>query len=158
MFFVACGKKVPPLAEPFGSVQELAEHHLRCIEANDGQCLNTRLLTFSEFRNSVYQQLPEAKDGSIAENDYWGWTLPDRQKGTKKLFERFGGLKLIKMTVGQPKKILKLDGIRIHRDLPLYAEFLDKKENKTVTLINSEILKAVVEVNGGFKLWNIAYE
>ncbi len=156
--FVACGKKNIPLVQPFASVNEMAEHHLRCIEANDAQCLNSRLLNFKEFHDSVYSHLPEAKDGSIAENDYWGWTLPDRQKAFKKLIERFGGLKLVSFSVGEPKKVLKLDGIRLHRDIHLYAEFFDAKENKKVTLASADVLKAVVEVNGDFKLWSTTYE
>lgn len=156
--FVACGKKNIPLDQPFASIKNLAEHHLRCIEENSPQCLTGRLLTKQEFHNSVYQYLPEAKDGTISESDYWGWTLPDRQKAFKKLFEQYGGMKLTKLTVGEPKKVLRLGGINVHRDIPLYAEFFDTRENKTVTLISSDILKAVVEVNGEFKLWNTTYE
>jgi hypothetical protein len=117
-----------------------------------------RLLTFSEFHKSVYQQLPEAKDGSISETDYWGWTLPDRQKAVRKLFMNHGGQKLLSVTVGEPTKVLRLDGLKIHRDIPLTAEWLDEKTGKKNILSTRELLKAVVEIQGQYKLWNSNYE
>lgn len=158
--FVSCGKKVAPLHDPFTSLNALSEHHLHCIELNQIECLFGRLLSYKEFTTSVYASLPEGKDpvANISPDVYWGWILPDRKKGLKKLFERFGGMKLLNFTLGEPKKVMKLDGIRIHRDIPLTAEFFDAKGNKKHTLASSEILKAVVEVNGEFKLWNTNYE
>jgi hypothetical protein len=158
LIFVACGKKLPPLVEPFGTVEELTAHHLRCIEANDAKCINTRLLSYSEFHNSVYASLPEAKDGTVSENDYWGWTLPDRQKAVRKLLMDFGGKKLVKVTVGEPSKILRLSGLKILRDIPVTAEWLDEKTGKKNVLVTRELLKAVVELNGQYKLWNLNYE
>lgn len=157
---VACGKKMRPLEKPFSSLPELAEYHLRCIETNDGACLNARLLTFTEFHRSVYSELPEAKDkiGNISEDVYWGWTLPDRKKAVKKLLENFGGKKLIGFTLGQPKKIMKLEGLRIHRDIPVTAEWFDSKENQRIFMTTPDFLKAVVEIDGGYKIWNMTYE
>jgi hypothetical protein len=158
IILLACGKKLPPLNEPFGSIQELAQHHLRCVEANDEKCLNARLLGFAEFHNSVYAQLPEAKDGSISETDYWGWTLLDRQKAVRKLLMNYGGQKLLSVTVGEPTKVLRLDGLKIHRDIRLTAEWLDEKTGKKNILSTRELLKAVVEIQGKYKLWNSNYE
>jgi hypothetical protein len=158
LIFVACGKKLPPLVEPFGTVEELTAHHLRCIEANDAKCINTRLLSYAEFHNSVYASLPEAKDGTVSENDYWGWTLADRQKAVRKLLMDFGGKKLLSFVTGEPTKVLRLEGVKILRDIPLTAEWLDEKTGKKSTLSTREILKAVVELNGQYKLWNSAYE
>lgn len=158
LIFVACGKKLPPLVEPFATVEELATHHLRCIEANDAKCINSRLLSYSEFHESVYQQLPEAKDGTISEQDYWGWTLPDRQKAVRKLLMNYGGQKLAKVAVGEPVKILRLSGLKILRDIPVTAEWLDEKTGKKNVLVTREFLKAVIEINGQYKLWNLNYE
>jgi len=158
--FVACGKKVKPLDHPFADIQGLCEHHLRCIEANNRPCFERSLLTYKEFHDSVYQELPEAKDkvGNISEDVYWAWTLPDRKKSMRKLFDQFGGMKLLETRIGEPKKIIRLENIRLHRDIPVYAVFYSAKENKNVTLISSEIFKAVVEVNGQFKIWSSTYE
>lgn len=156
--FMACGKKAIPLKNGFASIEVLAEHHLNCIATNDTACLNSQLLSFAEFHSSVYPYLPEAKDGSIAENDYWGWTLPDRQKAVKKLFERFGGKRPTSLKVGQPKKVMQLGPLKLHRDIPLSVVWTDEKSNKSETLSTSEILKAVVEIQGQYKLWNIMYE
>jgi hypothetical protein len=158
LIFVACGKKLPALVEPFGTVEELTAHHLRCVEANDAKCINTRLLSYSEFHNSVYASLPEAKDGTVSENDYWGWTLADRQKAVRKLLMNYGGQKLVKVTVGEPSKILRLSGLKILRDIPVTAEWLDEKTGKKNVLVTRELLKAVVELNGQYKLWNMNYE
>jgi hypothetical protein len=158
--FVSCGKKIPTLADAFNSVSALSEHHLHCIELNQIECLSNRLLSYKEFTDSVYASLPEGKDpvANISADVYWGWILPDRKKGLKKLFERFGGMKLVSYTLGEPKKIMKLDRINLQRDIPLQVEFFDMKEKKKHILTSSEILKAVVEVNGQFKLWNLTYE
>lgn len=158
--FVSCGKKVPPLHDAFNTLNALAEHHLQCLELNQMECLSGRLLTYKEFTTSVYSSLPEGKDpvADISPDVYWGWILPDRKKGLKKLFERFGGMKLVGYSIGEPKKIMKLDAIRLHRDIPLQAEFLDIKENKKHSLSSSEILKAVVQIKDQYKLWNINYE
>ncbi len=156
--FMACGKKSIPLKNGYSSIEALAADHLNCIVANDAACLHSQLLSLAEFHNSVYPYLPEAKDGSIAENDYWGWTLPDRQKAVKKLLERFGGSKFTSLRIGQPKKVLNLGPLKLHRDVPLYAIWTDEKSKNTETLSTSEILKAVVEINGEYKLWNMTYE
>ncbi len=158
--FVSCGKKVPPLNDPFESLKALTEHHLHCIELNQVECLSGRLLSYKEFTASIYASLPEGKDpvANISPDVYWGWILPDRKRGIKKLMERFGGMKLVNYTLGEPKRVMKLDGIKLHRDIPLFAEFLDAKDNKKHQLSSSEILKAVVEVDGSFKLWNLTYE
>ncbi len=157
---MACGKKNIPLNGAFDKVTALAEHQLRCLETNDVACFNRGLLTYQEFHDSVYQYLPEGKDkvANISEDVYWGWTLPDRKKAVKKLFEQFGGMKLVSFTVGTPKKILNLDSMKLHRDIPLDVEWLDAKQNKKAFIHSTEILKAVVEVNGQYKLWNMTYE
>lgn len=158
--FLSCGKKTVPLTQPFESVKEMVEYHLRCIEKNDAKCFSERLLTYQEFQASVYKELPEGKDkvSNIDQNVYWGWILPDRKKSIKKLFERYGGTKILSYTIGEPKKTMQLDSIKLHRDVPIFVNFQDAKTGKTETLSSAEVFKAIVELNGKFKLWSMNYE
>lgn len=157
---VACGRKAPPLSQGFSSIHDLVQYHLDCIQTNDQKCFEGRLISYQEFRNSVYPYLPEAnkKVGGISEEDYWGWTLPDRIKATKALFTRFGGAPLVKFTIGVPKKTMNLGAIKLHRDIPLYADFRNPEKNTIHSMITTDFFKAVVEVNGQFKLLNMTYE
>lgn len=157
---VACGRKAPPLSQGFASMQELIQHQLNCIETNDQKCFDSALISYQEFKMSVYPFLPEAKKttGSISLEDYWGWTVPDRIKATKALFARFGGAPLVKFTIGEPKKVMNLGAIRLHRDIPLYADFRNAEKQTIHSMITTDFFKAVVEVNGQFKLLNMTYE
>lgn len=160
LIIVACGRKAPPLSQGFGSIQDLVQYHLNCIQTNDQKAFEARLITQKEFHDSVYPYLPEAnqKAGGVAEEDYWAWTIPDRMKATKALFTRFGGAPLVKFTVGDPKKIMKLGAIKLHRDIPIYADFRNPEKGTVHSMITSDFFKAVVEVNGEFKLLNLTYE
>lgn len=158
LLFVACGKKLPPLKDGFASLEELAEYHLRCIELGDQGCLEKRLLSFTEFRDSVYPVLPEAKQNTVSLNDYWGWTLPDRQKAIKNYFSQFAGKKLLKFQLGDAKKVLKFGPLKIHRDVLIITDWLEKDQKNMQTYATRNLLKAVVELNGQFKIWNMVYD
>jgi len=157
---VACGRKAPPLSKGFASAHELVQHQLNCIQTNDQKCFDAGLITYQEFKISVYPYLPEAKNaaGGISLEDYWGWTVPDRLKAKKALFTRFGGAPLVKFTIGEPKKNMNLGAIKLHRDIPLYADFRNPEKNTIYSMITTDFFKAVVEVNGQFKLLNMTYE
>jgi len=151
---------VPPLKDGFDSIESVAKFHLAQISANNANAFTARLVTRQEFHDSVYQHLPEATDdsGKITESDYWGWLIPDRMKSLKKIFAAFGGLKLIRFQLEAPKKVITTGRIRIHRDIAIHAEF-ESHDGKTVQKLSSaELFKAVVEVRGQYKLWNMNYE
>lgn len=158
-FLVGC-TKVAPLKADFDSIRSVVDFHTAQIAANDSTAFTSRLVTAREFHDSIYSHLPEAKDasGRIDENVYWGWLMPDRLKSTKKIFAAYGGLKLTKLEIGEAKKVIKSGSIRIHRDIPVYAEFQDKDGKGIQKLNTTELFKAIVEVNGRFKLWNMNYE
>jgi hypothetical protein len=153
-----CGRKIPSLKDGFASIRVVPEYQLAKLAENDKAGFEARLVSRQEFHDSVYQNLPEAKDASIDENVYWGWIQPDRLKSVKKIFEAYGGKKLLKFEVGEAKKVIKSGPMRIHRDISVYAEF-QAKDGKSIEKLNtSELFKAIVEVNGKFKLWNMNYE
>ncbi len=157
---MVCGSKVTPLTGGFSSPKALVEYHLGCIAANDEKCFSSALLTRQEFRSSVYPYLPEAKEkgGGISEADYWAWTVPDRAKAVRAVFTRFGGARLVKVNIEKPRKIIDAGPIRILRDIPIFADF-ENPQTKTVhSMITTDLFKAVVEIQGKYKLWNSTYE
>lgn len=156
--FIACGKKLPPLKEGFASLDELAEYHLRCIETGDAECLEKRLLTFAEFRDSVYPVLPEAEQKTVSLEDYWGWTFPDRRKAVKNYVSGFTGKRLAKFRVADAKKVLRYGRLKIHRDVLVIADWQDKTTGELNTIATRNLLKAVVELEGQFKIWNLVYD
>jgi hypothetical protein len=73
------------------------------------------------------------------------------------LFYDFGGKKLKKVTIGEPLKVLKEGSLTIWRDIRVSAEF-ESESGNSIKLESADVFKAIVEVNGVFRHWNITYE
>lgn len=148
------------LENGYPSVQALGESLAKAAAANSEEGWQQVFISGTEFRNLVYPHLPEASGpGKIEADDYWGWTYPDVLKSKKKLFQALKGVEILSVETGEPQKILRQGKYKILRDIPLKIRYKTAETDaKEQYLESREILKAVIEARGRYKLWNSVFE
>ncbi|MCS6984273.1 MAG: hypothetical protein NZM25_03970 [Leptospiraceae bacterium] len=145
------------LTNPYPSLKELSAALLEAAQENSLEKWQKLLISREEFREHIYPYLPEAKGpGKVSEEDYWEWVSIDTDKARKKLFALLKGREIISFEVKNPTKVLRQGRYKILRDIPLVVRL--KTESGEESLESREILKAVIEARGGYKLWNSLFE
>lgn len=147
------------LENGYPSLPALSEALAQAAAANSEEGWQQVFISVTEFRNLIYPHLPEASGpGKIEADDYWGWTIPDVLKSKKKLFQTLKGAQILAVEAGEPQKILRQGKYKIWRDIPLKIKYKSSSTDKEQYLESRQILKAVIEARGQFKLWNSAFE
>lgn len=151
------------LHQAYPTVQSLGRDLMQAASANSDTDWQKVFISAQEFQDLIYPHLPEASGpGKIEAADYWAWIYLDILKSKKRLFQMLKGAEILSVETGEPKKILRQGRYRIWRDIPLKVKYriLEKDGHSSGEreLASREILKAVIEANGQFKLWNSTFE
>ncbi len=108
-----------------------------------------------EFHDLLYPHLPEK--GTIPEADYWFMVHNDTIKSLSAAMDVFPGARLV--DIGNPAKKVQYGSLVIHRDIPVTVEFPSRVEGVPATRKTyPDMFKAVVEINGVYRLWNFDFD
>jgi len=108
-----------------------------------------------EFHDLLYPHLPEK--GTIPEADYWYMVHNDTIKSLAAAMDVFPGARLV--NIGNPAKKVQYGPLIIHRDIPVTVEFPSHVEGvPAIRKTYPDLFKAVVEINGVYRLWNFDFD
>lgn len=126
----------------------LAEAVLRALEREDRAGLETLLVTREEHRELLWPELPERTYFSFER----ARELNERntRKAVRRALERYGGRTLQLVGLDYTRKTEVYDGFTLHRGARLRV-----RDAATGEVAAIEVLDVLVEMEGGWKLFNV---
>jgi hypothetical protein len=142
----------PPLANTFGSAEELAEAVLEGIEHDRGQALWSLALSKEEFRGVVWPVLPASRPERNTPFDYtWGTLEFKSSNALNTTLAKYKGhhYELVRVDfVGKEQRQRDYGAFVVHRD----ARVLVRREDGSEA--SFDLFGSVIERNGRFKVFS----
>lgn len=155
IFDLSC--KARPKTE-FSSLHEMAVEVFDRIDSEDLDALMKIQINKNEYIHDFYEKSGDLNEKSLSgERFYRHFRIRGRQYNEAKdrvnLFKNYSNIKVL--SVGQAKKTIQGDGIKIYKKVPVTVQMKRRSDGKIFTEKFDTILGIVMEKSGRFKLIRI---